>query len=135
MALITMAMMAGCAPAADAPNPEPTQEAESQEPTPTQSPTSEPDLDPAAAREYVVEACTVIATKNFVEPGVQDALREAAGLANDAAAADAQWEPLSMSLNLLAIAYVLRENDPAPFDSALPSADSHCDALGVSLAG
>lgn len=134
LALITISMVAGCT-IGDARDPQRTPAAEQSEPTPTPTPTPTPDADPVAAGEGAVQACTIIAEKNFVEPGVQDVLKEAAGLANDAAEADPQWDSLAQSLTLLAVAYILREANPQPFDEALPLADAQCDALGISLAG
>ena len=136
LALITMSIVSGCTPGG-APNSEPTSAVESSEPTstPSPTPTPTPSADPAAAREDAVEACTMIATKNFVEPGVQDVLKEASGLAHDAAESDPQWDSLSQALALLAVGYILRETSPEPFNQSLPLADAQCEVLGISLAG
>jgi hypothetical protein len=134
LALMAMSIVAGCT-TSDAPSPEPTSTAETQEPTTTPTPTPTPSLDPAAARDNAIQACTMIAEKNFVEPGVQDVLKDAANLANDAAEADSHWDSLAQYLSLLAVGYILREANPQPFDETLPLADAQCDAVGVSLVG
>jgi hypothetical protein len=133
-------MVTGCS-AGDPKGPQRPPAAESSEPTPTPTPTptatSEPtaDADPAAARDDAVQACTLLAEKNFVEPGVQDVLREASELAIGASESDPQWEPLAQSVTLLGLAYVLKPTNPELFDTALPNADAECDLLGISLAG
>jgi hypothetical protein len=136
LALITISMVTGCAVGNDR-SPQRTPAAESSEPTlaPTPTPTSEStvEADPAAGRDDAVQACTLIAEKNFVEPGVQDVLREASELAIAASEADPQWEALAQAVTLLGLGYVLKETDPGLFDTTLPSAVAECDALGVSI--
>jgi hypothetical protein len=138
LALITISMVAGCAVGNDR-SPQSTPEAESSEPslTPTPSPTPEPtvDADPAAARDMAVQACTVIATNNFVEPGVQDALREASELAIAASEADPEWEPLAQSVTLLGLAYVLKDTNADLLARGKPPVVEQCNALGVAITG
>ena len=141
LALITMSMVTGCTPGGRGPERPPA--AESPEPTETATPTAKPtpsdtpapDLDPAAARDLAVQACTVIATNNFVEPGVQDALREASELAISASEADAQWEPLAQSVTLLGLAYVLKDTNADLLDRGKPPVVEQCGALGVAITG
>ena len=132
LALMTMAMLTGCTSGDDR-RPESTTAPESSESTSPPTPTPPAAPDPVAAGEAAVEACTIIAAKNFVEPGVHDVLKEASGLASDAAATDPRWQPLAESLSMLTLAYVLRETNASLFDSALPPADVECEALGVPL--
>ena len=138
LALFAMSLMTSCTlgdgrdperpPAAESPDPSP---------TPTEEPAEEPtvDADPAAARDQAVQACTIVAEKNFVEPGVQDALREASQLAIAASEADPQWEPLAQAVTLLGLAYVLKETNADLMNSALPPAIEECAVVGVTIAG
>jgi hypothetical protein len=142
LALITISMVTGCT-TGDGRSPDRTPAAESSESAPTPTPTPEPttsteptpEADPSAARDLAIEACTVIATNNFVEPGVQDALREASKLAIAASEADAQWEPLAQSVTLLGLAYVLKETNADLLVRGKPPVVEQCGALGVAITG
>ena len=78
-------------------------------------------------------ACDILAAKNFVEPGVAEALSEASAAATLAAGADPKWQPLADSIAALAVDQADQKNSQASFQMHLDATVAGCNALGITI--